>query len=156
MTTPESLPALLAEHAELERKLADPAVHADQALARRLGRRYAELSRIAETAHQLETTQGDLATARELAGEDQSFAAEATELATREGALQDKLRELLVPRDPNDGKDVILQIKAGEGGEGRGCSPATCCGCTCATPSGRAGRPRSSTPSSPTSAATRT
>ena len=117
MTTPESLPALLAEHAELERKLADPAVHADQALARRLGRRYAELSRIAETAHQLETTQGDLATARELAGEDQSFAAEATELATREGALQDKLRELLVPRDPNDGKDVILQIKAGEGGE---------------------------------------
>jgi len=117
MTTPESLPALLAEHAELERKLADPAVHADQALARRLGRRYAELSRIAETAHQLETTQGDLATACELAGEDQSFAAEATELATREGALQDKLRELLVPRDPNDGKDVILQIKAGEGGE---------------------------------------
>ena len=117
MTTPESLPALLAEHAELERKLADPSVHADQALARRLGRRYAELSRIAETAHQLETTQGDLATARELAGEDQSFAAEATELAGREGALQDKLRELLVPRDPNDGKDVILQIKAGEGGE---------------------------------------
>jgi peptide chain release factor 1 len=117
MTTPESLPELLAEHAELERTLADPSVHGDQALARRLGRRYAELSRIAETAHQLETTQDDLATARELAGEDPSFAAEATELATREGALQDKLRELLLPRDPNDGKDVILQVKAGEGGE---------------------------------------
>ena len=117
MTTPESLPALLAEHAELERKLADPSVHADQALARRLGRRYAELSQIAETAHQLEATQGDLATARELAGEDPSFAAEASELAAREGALQDKLRELLLPRDPNDGKDVILQIKAGEGGQ---------------------------------------
>jgi peptide chain release factor 1 len=117
MTTPESLPALLAEHAELERKLADPSVHADQALARRLGRRYAELSQVAETAHQLEATQGDLATARELAGEDPSFAAEATELAAREGALQDKLRELLLPRDPNDGKDVILQVKAGEGGE---------------------------------------
>jgi peptide chain release factor 1 len=117
MTTPESLPALLAEHAELERKLADPAVHADQALARRYGRRYAALTQIAETAHQLEATQGDLATARELAGEDPSFAAEATELATREGALQDKLRELLLPRDPNDGKDVILEIKAGEGGE---------------------------------------
>jgi peptide chain release factor 1 len=101
----------------LERKLADPAVHADQALARRFGRRYAELSQIAETARQLEATQGDLATARELAGEDASFAAEATELATREGALQDKLRELLLPRDPNDGKDVILQVKAGEGGE---------------------------------------
>jgi peptide chain release factor 1 len=117
MTTPESLPALLAEHAELERKLADPSVHADQALARRLGRRYAELSQIAETAHQLEATRGDLATARELAGEDASFAVEATDLAAREGALQDKLRQLLLPRDPNDGKDVILQVKAGEGGE---------------------------------------
>ena len=117
MTTPESLSALLAEHAELERKLADPSVHADQGLARRLGRRYAELSQIADAAHQLEATQGDLATARELAGEDPSFAAEATELAAREGALQDKLRELLLPRDPNDGKDVILQVKAGEGGE---------------------------------------
>jgi len=117
MTTPESLPALLAEHAELERKLANPSVHADQGLARRLGRRYAELSRIAETARQLEAVPGDLATARELAGEDASFAAEATELAAREGALQDRLRELLLPRDPNDGKDVILQVKAGEGGE---------------------------------------
>ena len=117
MTTPESLPALLAEHAELERKLADPSVHADQALARRLGRRYAELSQIAETAHQLVATQGDLTTARELAGEDASFAVEATDLAAREGALQDKLRQLLLPRDPNDGKDVILQVKAGEGGE---------------------------------------
>jgi peptide chain release factor 1 len=117
MTTPDSLPALLAEHADLERKLADPSVHADQALARRYGRRYAELSQIAETAHQLEATQGDLATARELAGEDASFAAEATDLAARESALQDRLRELLLPRDPNDGKDVILEIKAGEGGE---------------------------------------
>jgi len=36
MTTPDSLPALLAEHAELEGRLADPGVHADQALARRL------------------------------------------------------------------------------------------------------------------------
>ena len=117
MDTPESLPALLAEHAELERRLADPSVHADQGLARRLGRRYAELSQIAEAARALEATQGDLATARELAGEDSSFAAEATTLAEQELALQQKLRELLLPRDPNDGKDVILQVKAGEGGD---------------------------------------
>ena len=117
MDTPESLPTLLAEHAELERRLADPSVHADQGLARRLGRRYAELSQIAEAARALEATQGDLATARELAGEDASFAAEATSLAGQEQALQTKLRELLLPRDPNDGKDVILQVKAGEGGD---------------------------------------
>jgi peptide chain release factor 1 len=117
MDTPESLPALLAEHAELERKLADPSVHADQALARRLGRRYAELTQIAEAAHELEAVRGDLATARELAGEDSSFAAEAVELSERWTALQERLRELLLPRDPNDGKDVILQVKAGEGGD---------------------------------------
>ena len=92
-----SLDALLDEHAELERRLADPSVHTDQALARRLGRRYAELSQIAEIAHQLEATQGDLATARELTGEDSSFAAEATDLAATETALQGKLRELLLP-----------------------------------------------------------
>jgi len=117
MTTPDSLPALLAEHAELERRLADPGVHADQALARRLGRRYAELTAVAETARQLEAVRGDLGTARELAGEDASFAAEATELQGQAEALGEKLRELLLPRDPNDGKDVILQVKAGEGGE---------------------------------------
>ena len=115
--TPESLPALLAEHAELERKLADPSVHSDQGLARRLGRRYAALTQIADTAHQLEATAGDLATARELSGEDASFAAEAEQLQAKWAALQEKLRELLLPRDPNDTKDVILQVKAGEGGD---------------------------------------
>jgi peptide chain release factor 1 len=117
MTTPDSLPSLLAEHAELERRLADPGVHADQALARRLGRRYAELTAVAETARQLEAVRGDLATARELAREDTSFAAEAAELEQRADALGEKLRELLLPRDPHDGKDVILQVKAGEGGD---------------------------------------
>ena len=117
MDTPESLPALLAEHADLELQLADPSLHTDQARARRLGRRYAELAQLAEAAHALEAIRGDLATARELAGEDPSFAAEATELAGREAALEERLRQLLLPRDPNDGKDVILEIKAGEGGE---------------------------------------
>jgi peptide chain release factor 1 len=117
MTTPESLPAMLAEHADLERRLADPSVHADPALARRLGRRYAELTAVADTARALDTARGDLATARELAAEDPSFGAEATELEQRVDGLGARLRELLLPRDPNDGKDVILQIKAGEGGE---------------------------------------
>jgi len=116
-TTPERLPALLAEHADLETQLADPAVHADQSRARRLGRRYAELTPVVATARELDTTRADLATARELAAEDASFAAEAEDLATRVGELEQRLRELLLPRDPNAGKDVILQVKAGEGGE---------------------------------------
>jgi peptide chain release factor 1 len=113
----DSLDELLAEHADLERRLADPSVHADQARARALGRRYAELAPVVETAHELRRVAGDLEAAHELAGQDDSFAAEVRQLAGRREQLEERLRELLVPRDPLDGKDVIVEIKAGEGGE---------------------------------------
>src|SRR6202008_3073102 len=58
-----------------------------------------------------------LIAARELAAEDQSFAAEADQLTSRIDELEGRLRELLLPKDPNDSKDVILEIKAGEGGD---------------------------------------
>ncbi|GII75135.1 peptide chain release factor 1 [Sphaerisporangium rufum] len=112
-----NLDELLAEHAELELKLADPAVHADQNLARTLGRRYAELTPIITAYRELEGVREDLQAARELAPEDQAFAEEAAELAGRIAPLEERLRHLLVPRDPNDGKDIIMEIKAGEGGE---------------------------------------
>ncbi len=111
------LGALLAEHAELESRLADPAVHGDQPLARKLSRRYAELGPVAKAIRELESTKDDLAAARELADEDPGFAAEAEELALRLPKLNDRLTELLLPRDPHDGSDVILEIKSGEGGE---------------------------------------
>jgi peptide chain release factor 1 len=116
MSTPERLSVLLDEHASLERELADPAVHADQSRARRLGRRYAQLAPLVETARALEEVRGDLATARELAGEDASFATEAASLERQVDELGGRLREQLLPRDPDDDKDVILEIKAGEGG----------------------------------------
>jgi peptide chain release factor 1 len=111
------LPELLAEYADVEKALADPAVHADQSQARKLGRRFAELAPIVATAHELDAARDDLAAARELGAEDASFAAEAKSLAIRIDELETRLRELLVPKDPNDGKDVILEVKAGEGGE---------------------------------------
>jgi peptide chain release factor 1 len=111
------LPELLAEYAEVEQALADPAVHADQTRARTLGRRFAELAPIKAAAGELDTARTDLAAARELAVDDSAFAAEADQLAARIAELEQRLRELLLPKDPNDGKDVILEIKAGEGGE---------------------------------------
>jgi peptide chain release factor 1 len=120
MTQTESggrLPALRAEYADVERRLADPAVHSDQATARRLGRRFAELAPIVAAADELDATRADLETAREFAGQDDSFADEAETLEQRVGELEQRLRELLVPKDPNDGKDVLLEIKAGEGGD---------------------------------------
>jgi peptide chain release factor 1 len=120
MTAPDSgrrLATLLAEYAELEQRLADPAIHADQALARRTGRRFAELSSIAKAAVELDQARADRAAAMELADEDPDFAAEAAELEARVPAIEERLAELLAPRDPSDAKDVILEVKAGEGGE---------------------------------------
>jgi peptide chain release factor 1 len=113
----EAVEAMLKEHAELERRLADPAIHADQREARRVGRRYAELGRIVGAYEAWKTTSDDLTAARELAGEDESFTAEAERLATDVEALADKLRLLLLPTDPYEDKNVILEVKAGEGGE---------------------------------------
>jgi peptide chain release factor 1 len=113
----DRLSALLDEYAELERKLADPAIHADQATARRVGRRFAELTPIHKTAAELALAREDLAAARELAAEDPTFTAEADSLAAALPAIEERLAELLIARDPSDGKDVILEIKAGEGGE---------------------------------------
>jgi peptide chain release factor 1 len=112
-----SVRALVEEHAGLEARLADPEVHTDQALARRLGRRYAELAPIVTTAGELGRAEADLADARELAREDPAFGAEATSLETTVDALRARLRELLVPRDPDDGHDVVVEVRSGEGGE---------------------------------------
>ena len=108
---------LVSEHAELEHALADPAVHADQDKARTLGRRYAELTPIVHAYQDWQQTSDDEQTARELSQEDSSLADEATQLATRREENEAELRKLLVPRDPNDGRDLILEVKAGEGGE---------------------------------------
>jgi peptide chain release factor 1 len=112
-----TLAQVLAEYHETETALSDPAVHADQATARRLGRRFAQLAPVVSASKELDRVRADAETARELAGEDPSFAAEAEELTSQIPALEDRLRELLIPKDPNDIKDVILEIKAGEGGE---------------------------------------
>jgi len=117
MSAPGRLPELLAEYADVEQALADPAVHADTGRARTLGRRFAELAPLAATAAELEAARADLEAARELAAEDASFAAEAESLTARIEELEARLRHLLLPKDPNDSKDVILEIKAGEGGE---------------------------------------
>ena len=108
---------LVDEHARIEQQLADPAVHADQALARNLGRRYAELGRVARAHGAWRAAADDLADARELAQDDEAFAAELPSLAAAEEQAAERLRRVLVPRDPDDARDVILEIKAGEGGE---------------------------------------
>jgi peptide chain release factor 1 len=113
----DSLDELLAEYADVQRRLADPDVHADQARVRALGRRYAELTPVVEAARAYRQTVDDLETARELGREDESLRAEVPVLEEAKAELEERLRRLLVPRDLNDDKDVLLEVKAGEGGE---------------------------------------
>ena len=113
----ESVEALVAEYADLEAQLADPAVHTDQTRSRKLGRRYAELRPVVATYRAWTQAGDDAAAARELGAEDPAFRAEAEALLAEQAELADRLHVLLLPRDALDDSDVILEIKAGEGGE---------------------------------------
>ena len=113
----EAVEAWVREHSELEDQLADPSLHADPVNAKRVGQRYAAVGAGVRTYQEWQQTGQDLQAARELAGEDESFAAEAVELEARQAELAERLQRLLVPRDPVDDKDAIIEIKAGEGGE---------------------------------------
>src|SRR5258708_18688578 len=113
----QAIDTLVAEHADLERQLSDPELHSNPANARKVGRRFAQLAPIVSTHRKLTSARGDLETARELAVDDASFAAEVTELEARVKELDTHLTDLLAPRDPHDADDVVLEVKSGEGGE---------------------------------------
>ena len=112
----DSLSGLRAEHASLQQQLSDSAVHANPALAKKLNRRYAELSAILQADDDVQKLEQDLIATKELAEEDSAFAEEIPNLEERLVEAKEKLRRLLIPRDPDDGRDVIMEIKAGEGG----------------------------------------
>jgi peptide chain release factor 1 len=103
---------LLAEHALLEEKLGDPSVHEDQTQARDLGRRYAELGPIVAAVNERDALRGDLAAARELEMDD-----EISSIQEQLDALDARIVALMIPKDPADAKDVILEVKGGEGGD---------------------------------------
>ncbi|WP_062515977.1 peptide chain release factor 1 [Demequina gelatinilytica] len=108
---------MLDEYADIEQQLADPAVHADGGRARTLGRRFAELGRVVAAHRAWRSAQDDLEAAQELADLDPEMA---EEIPALEGAVEEAtehLRRILIPRDPDDARDVILEIKSGEGGE---------------------------------------
>lgn len=123
------LTARLAEltraHAELEASLADPALLADQARYREAAKRHAQLSTVvsvqAEHARALEDAEAARELAAEVDGADRdALRAEAEAEEARAADLAERLRRLLLPRDPHDDKDVIVEIRAGAGGDEAG------------------------------------
>jgi peptide chain release factor 1 len=108
---------MVREYQELEKQMADPSIHEDQGKARQLGRRYAQLGPVVAGFNSWKSAADDLEAAREMAAEDASFAAEIPAMEKAVEVAAEKLEELLLPRDPNDDRDVIIEVKAGAGGD---------------------------------------
>ena len=108
---------MVREYQELEKQMADPSIHEDQGKARQLGRRYAQLGPVVAGFNAWKSAADDLEAAKEMAAEDPSFASELPAIEASVESAADKLEELLLPRDPNDDRDVIIEVKAGAGGD---------------------------------------
>jgi peptide chain release factor 1 len=116
------LAAALARAAEVERELADPAVSRTPEKLKALGREHARLERIRRAAERYRKLQSELNQARELAHDPDPALAELARadlerLSPRVDALEEELEQLLVPPDPLDDRNVIVEIRAGTGGD---------------------------------------
>lgn len=118
----DRLEALEDEHRSIEARLADPDVASDNKRFIELSKRYSELSDIVALSTRLRSTQEDLEAAKEMYAE--GDAADRDELRGEiSGAeaeierLEAELKVLLLPKDPNDGRNVIIEIRGAEGGE---------------------------------------
>jgi len=108
---------MVREYQELEQLMADPSIHEDQGKARQLGRRYAQLGPVVAGFNEWKSAADDLEAAKEMALEDPDFASEIPALEEAVERTATRLEELLLPRDPNDDRDVIIEVKAGAGGD---------------------------------------
>jgi peptide chain release factor 1 len=119
----ERLDEIERTYGDVERQLADPEVLADQARLVELSKRLAELGEVVRVYRAWRAARDDLDTARQLHREERSADGRALldeEIAsaqTRLAELDGQLRRALVPKDPNDDKDVIVEVRAGTGGD---------------------------------------
>jgi len=111
------------EYSDIQKQLGEPGVVSDGKKMAKLGRRQAELTELIQVADELEKTEKDMQDNAEIInneanGEMREMAMEENiKLASQKESLEKKLRELLIPRDPNDSKNIIIEIRAGAGGD---------------------------------------
>jgi len=108
-----------ARFSELEEQMSDPAVIGDRERYAEVGREYRELQPARELAEEYLTLRDDLEGARELLeeGEDAELRKVVEEAPGRIAELEEEIRLAMVERDPNDAKNVIVEIRAGTGGD---------------------------------------
>jgi peptide chain release factor 1 len=118
----DRLDSLEREHAEVEGSLADPAVIANQPRYTELSRRYRDLGELVSRLQELRQATADLGTAREMYSDADADDREVlrVEIDAAEAAmerLEEEVKVLLLPKDPNDERNVIVEIRGAEGGE---------------------------------------
>ncbi|MDR1875598.1 MAG: peptide chain release factor 1 [Synergistaceae bacterium] len=122
MDLESKLKALEEDYLEVERKMADPTVTANLRELQSLGKKHAQLEPVVEKFRRYRSIRRDIAEARELlrSGDVDMEALAGEEIARLEPQIdgfEDELKLLLLPKDPNDEKRVIVEIRAGTGGE---------------------------------------
>jgi len=115
-TLSERLADIEAIFDEVEASLADPEVHSDPSQFAELGKRHSDLKDTVADIRRWRQAQVDLGEAREMA-DDPDMAQMARELEKEVASLEERIKRALVPTDPNDAKDVIVEIRAGVGGD---------------------------------------
>jgi peptide chain release factor 1 len=118
----DRMAALESEFSSVEEELADPATLSDADKLRDLSRRHKELAEVVKTWHDLTSARSDVATAREMlteaSGEEREFMREELESSeSRVGSLEEHMETLLLPKDPNEGRNVIMEIRGAVGGD---------------------------------------
>jgi peptide chain release factor 1 len=118
----DRLAAVEDEYVLLETSLGDPELLADQAALRAATKRYKDLTPLVEALRLHRTRVADVDTSRELMNaasgdERELWRAELAQAESELARLEDEIRTLMLPKDPNDGKGVIIEIRGAEGGE---------------------------------------
>lgn len=119
----EKLEILESRYVELEQQLSDPAVLADIDEYRKYAKKHGELSEIVSTFREFKDICKEMEDTRSLFDEDleeellELAETDLSELEEKKGQLEEKLKFLLLPRDPRDKKNVIVEIRAGTGGD---------------------------------------
>lgn len=118
----ERLTQIVDEYETLEHQLSDPEVLSDPAQLRTVSKRYNDLGPVVETFRRYEARRGDAEAAREMidgsSGEERELLQrELDDVAAELPVMEAELRELMIPKDPNDGRNVLIEIRGAEGGE---------------------------------------
>jgi peptide chain release factor 1 len=118
----EKLQEVQARYHELNSQLADPSVTSDPDAYQRLAKEHARLRKLVESYERFRAIDDEIAETRAMLDDDEEAIREMArdelaELSAEREALEGAIKEMLIPRDPLDEKNVILEVRAGTGGE---------------------------------------